>query len=87
MLKIEPGRMASGIVLQLEGRVVGPWVDELRETCESALRQGASLIVDLAGVAFVDREGLALLERLRHRDVVLANCSAFVSEQLRSWPP
>lgn len=71
----------------LEGRVVGPWVDELREACESVLRQGAHLTVDLAGVAFVDREGLALLERLRRREIALSNCSAFVAEQLRAWAP
>ena len=75
------------MVLRLEGRVVGPWVEELRRACELAIERRRAVTVDLAGVWFVERDGLALLARLRHRRVALANCSAFVSEQLKAWTP
>lgn len=84
MLRIEPIEAGGSVVLRLEGRVVGPWVEELRGACESALEQRGRLAVDLAGVGFVDRDGLALLKGLRYRDVMLRNCSAFVSEQLKA---
>jgi len=38
MLKIAvTEQSAQGATLQLEGVVTGPWVEELRTTCESAL--------------------------------------------------
>ncbi len=37
MLKISQGRIVNGIVtLKVEGRLVGPWVGELREACEDS---------------------------------------------------
>jgi anti-anti-sigma regulatory factor len=68
--------------LELAGRVVGPWVDELSRSCERALAIGGALSVDLAQVSFVDREGVQFLKRLRARNVALVNCSPFVAEQL-----
>jgi RNA polymerase sigma-70 factor (ECF subfamily) len=44
----------------------------------------ASLTLDLAEVAFLDRDGVALLRRYRIRDVTLVNCSPFVAEQLKT---
>lgn len=67
----------------LEGRVIGPWVDELRHVCEGILSRGAGLVLDLSDVAFVGREGIELFRTLRDRRVVLRNCSPFVGEQLR----
>jgi anti-anti-sigma regulatory factor len=87
MLRIEPLDTGGSAVLKVEGRVIGPWVEELREACESALAHGAGLTVDLAGVWFVDREGLALLQWRRERDVGLRHCSTFVDEQLKGWAP
>jgi anti-anti-sigma regulatory factor len=68
--------------LELAGRVVGPWVDELSRSCERALAIGGTLSVDLAQVSFVDRDGVQFLKRLRARNVALVNCSPFVAEQL-----
>lgn len=85
MLRIDAIETEGRVVLQVEGRVVGAWVGELLEACEAALAERSLLTVDLAGVEFVDRDGLALLERLRDGEVTLANCSAFVSEQLKAW--
>jgi anti-anti-sigma regulatory factor len=70
--------------LELAGRVVGPWVDELSRSCESVLAIGGTLSVDLGQVSFVDRDGVEFLKRLRARNVTLVNCTPFVAEQLKS---
>lgn len=70
--------------LHLEGRLVGPWVAELKEACARMLGQGRRPHLDLANVSFVDDDGLRLLAQLRGEGAVLAECSPFVSEQLRS---
>jgi anti-anti-sigma regulatory factor len=71
------------LILHLEGRVMGPWVAELRRSCDAALTGGSALTLDLGGVSFIDGEGIALFRSLTGQRVVLENCSPFVSEQLR----
>ena len=55
--------------LRLEGRLGGPWVDELARTWEElhAVRDAGSIRVDLDGVTFVSPSGKALLRRI-HRE-------------------
>ena len=88
MLKIvarHPDRGAA--TLSLEGRVIGPWVGALSQACREVLSSGATLTLDLAGVAFVERDGVSLLKRLVEDGVGVVNCPAFVTEQLKSaWP-
>lgn len=74
-------------LLRLEGRVIGPWVDELRRFCEQVLEGGAPLTLDIAEVAFVERDGVHLLQRLIDRGVAVVNCPAFVTEQLKAVSP
>ena len=84
MLRIELFDRRDGTTtLELAGRVVGPWVDELSRSCERVLGIGGTLTVDLGQVSFVDRDGVQFLKRLRTRDVALVNCSPFVAEQLK----
>lgn len=84
MLKIESTETTDGRPkLRVEGRVIGPWVVELRRACERALAGTAELTLDLSEVAFVDRDGLELLSNLGQRGVRL-DCSRFVAEQLRA---
>ena len=85
MLKIDTAGQAEGrITMRLEGRMVGPWVDELRRACEAHLGDGHVLTLDFSGVSFVDREGVALLRTLRQRHARLANCSPFLKELLNA---
>ena len=73
--------------LRLEGQVTGPWVDELRRACtETSGNNGHSkgqLIIDLAGVSFLDADGIALFRELAARRVLFSNCSTFIAEQLK----
>lgn len=84
MLRIHLGETANETTtLWLEGRVIGPWVEELRKTCEGILVSGTTLVLDLSNVSFVGREGIELVRTLRNRQVALRNCSPFVVEQLK----
>jgi hypothetical protein len=73
--------------LRLEGQVTGPWVDELRRVSTETLgNNGHSperLVIDVAGVSFLDADGIALFHELAARRVLFTNCSSFVAEQLR----
>ncbi len=74
---------AGGTVLNLEGQIIGPWVEELRRTCDGLVENGV-MTLDLARVSFVERRGLDLLRALAARGVRLRRCSAFVAEQLKA---
>ena len=70
--------------LRLEGHIIGPWVEALRRICDGELSDDKQLIVDLADVSFVDRDGVALLAMLTNRQVALVNTQPFVAELLKS---
>jgi ABC-type transporter Mla MlaB component len=85
MLKItDQNSSDDGTTLHLEGEVIGPWVMELRRSCEQELERGRRLILNLAGVSFIDRHGLALIQELMTYQVQLINCSPFLTEQLKA---
>ena len=67
MLKIteQRGKENDAISLILEGRLVGPWVEELNSywfQLTESQRKNAG--IDLSGVTFIDAIGKALLDRL-----------------------
>ena len=67
MLKITPQQDAtvSSVSLVVEGRLAGPWVEELNAYCRkmSEEHQHCS-VIDLTGVTFIDAMGKALLASL-----------------------
>jgi len=71
------------IRFHLEGKLVGPWVEELRRLGEDALSQQKSLILDLEGVRFVDMRGAALLREFSRRQVTQLNSSQFLIRQMK----
>src|SRR5258706_14182048 len=85
MLKIsQAGKANPSVTLKLEGRVIGPWVGELRQVCETLLTEGRKLKLDLTDVAFADADGVAVLTDFKSRGVTIRNCSPFVDAQLSS---
>jgi anti-anti-sigma regulatory factor len=56
------------LVLKLEGRMVGPWVEECRAAWGTlpSMLSGRALWVDLCGTTFVDEAGLELLREIYH---------------------
>ena len=71
------------ITYHIEGRLVGPWVDELRRLGHEAFAQKKSLTLDLEGVRFADHNGIALLQELSQRHVSQLNCSQFLIQQIK----
>jgi ABC-type transporter Mla MlaB component len=58
--------------LVLEGRLAGPWVEELRSYCRHAVEhQQPCRRIDLSGVTFIDADGKLLLTQLWQQGVEL----------------
>jgi ABC-type transporter Mla MlaB component len=88
MLKIsQAGKSGQPFTLKLEGRLVGPWVNELQVICDSLLSEHRPLKLDLSDVAYADTEGVELLADLKLRQVTLENESPFLKEQLKTSGP
>lgn len=88
MLKIsQPTPANHAVTLKLEGRVIGPWVTELKMACEKHLAEKRVVKLDFTDVAFADRSGTALLLDLRSRGVAFLNCSPFLEEELKPTKP
>ena len=85
MLKISESKpVKQTITLRLEGRVVGPWVSELQQICESLVTGRNKVALDLTEVSFADQSGVTLLCSLQTRGIKLLNLAPFVEEQLKS---
>lgn len=69
--------------LILEGRLVGPWVDELKRICDEkgAPSREVPLTVDLCGVTAMDTRGQALLDTLLQRGAAM-RCSDVMNQYL-----
>ena len=67
MLKITENKNAVPVSLSiiLEGKLVGPWVEELNSYWrQMSVNQQSCVVIDLTGVTFIDANGKALLTRL-----------------------
>lgn len=88
MLRIsENNASIETVILLLEGQISNHSVEITRESCEQVLRKGGQLILDMSGVSFADRAGIALLRKLQQQQVKLINCSPFLKEQLKDSMP
>ena len=66
MLRISVNESANGKTMKLEGKIAGPWVEEVSRTWLALTSSlGArELHVDLREVAFIDDRGRALLREI-----------------------
>jgi ABC-type transporter Mla MlaB component len=66
MLKITIHENSGMTTIQLEGKLVGPWVDELNRVWSSLLGSTSArkLEIDLRDIAFVDANGKKLLQEI-----------------------
>jgi hypothetical protein len=84
MLKItEVNQTKDEMTLKLEGKVVGPWVQEIRKACDQALLKIERLTVDMSEVSFIERNAISLFQELQNRNVNFINCSPFLTVQLK----
>jgi len=84
MVRISESGSSDGIrAVKLEGRVVGPCVNEVQTYCQSILSEGLKLTIDMTGVSFLDNSGVGFFRDLMGQQVRLLNCSPFVNELLK----
>ena len=69
MLRVTIQESPQSVTLILEGRLTGPWIREVERAWSAAAdaTSGRKLVVDLAGVSFVEEEGKNLLRRIFER--------------------
>ena len=63
------GGSRSRATLKLEGKVVAEWAALLERECSELLRSRRLVVLDLADVTFVDRNGIQTFERLSQAGV------------------
>ena len=73
MLRIIVQTTSRVTTFRLEGRLIGPWVEELRECWRRArsVLQSKSFVVDLTAVNFLDAAGEELLALLHDQGAEL----------------
>lgn len=73
MLRISVEQHQDTLSFVLEGRLVGPWVDELRALWQERATSGCNsrLTVDLCGLTAMDTSGQRLLDELLQRGATL----------------
>ena len=81
MLRISIEQHASSLSLIIEGRLVSPWVEELRRVAREHTAGAAVLAIDLCGVTAMDADGHALLEELHQAGATL-RCSDVLNQYL-----
>lgn len=59
------------IIFELEGKLAGPWVEELQHCWERALDDGRHSKVILKIVSFIDVQGRGLLTKMHRQGVEL----------------
>lgn len=64
----------------VEGRLVGPWVEELEKTIKASA--SANTRIDISAINFADDRGLKLLHRLKKSGAILEAASPFLNELL-----
>jgi hypothetical protein len=72
-------------VLKLEGKLNGPWVDELQNCWKEAVAEGPhrnAIKIDMRGVSYVDHRGQSLLLRMECAGASLVECSDFIRQVL-----
>jgi hypothetical protein len=78
---VESSKIA--VTLRVEGRITGPWVEELRSACNvHTFPEDVQLSLELVDISFADAPGIALLRELRNQGVGLIRPTPFLAEQL-----
>ena len=83
MLKITSHQHTQRTVLQLEGTITGPWIDELRHHLQDA---NQPIELDLAGISYMDQQAARLIEEFVNQGTKITACSHFAALMLQQNP-
>ena len=81
ILRIADSR--SIVTLKLDGKLLGPWVDELRAAYTLSVNQACCVRLDLSALTFVDEPGSELLLALIESGAEITACSGYVAALLQ----
>jgi hypothetical protein len=81
VLRISVRQDPDTLSLVVEGRLVGPWVDELRRVAYERSTTGVSFTIDLCELIAMDARGHALLDELLRAGATL-RCSDVMNQYL-----
>ena len=85
MLKItKMDENGTTVVLKLEGKVTEQWAALLDGECQAFLRTHKTLLLDCAGVNFLDARGVDVLRNLCLNKVTIIGAPGIVTELLRT---
>ena len=83
MLRITTIHENQHATLKLEGKLLEPWLDELRSASARAKEVSGRVGLDLANLTYADAAGSQFLRSLFHQNVSVSARSPFVAELLR----
>lgn len=83
MLRINHSHCQADATLELDGKLIGPWVAELRRTVDS-LRAHGSIHLRLHHLSFADPDGLRLLSDLRRSGIEIVGETALIEGLMAS---
>ena len=67
MLKVTTTDQNETVTLKIEGRLAGPWVQEVTRAWVTSAGSERTVVVDLSSVTFIDAPGRALLATMSTR--------------------
>jgi len=79
VLRISQRTEGTTVVLLVEGRLAGPWVDELRRVMEPLVEASSAIALELADVHYVDAAGEVLLREAIFGGAQIRRPSTFVA--------
>lgn len=82
MLRITNTRSGKTTRIQLEGKLVGPWVEECRALFDGETALGQKLALDVTEVRYADQEGMKLLRHVAEAGHV-EKSSGYAAELMR----
>jgi ABC-type transporter Mla MlaB component len=83
--RVDGGEGQTIPALKLEGKILGPWVIELRRACEELRVSTSAFCLDLTDVTFIDSAGRGLIHDLVRQGATLPGCSGFIEELLSQY--
>ena len=85
MLRISPqAKTASRVELRLAGQIGSEEAALLADELQCLWRDGIHIVLDLEGIEFIDRVGLALLSQWVAKGLELRGGSRFIQRMLRT---
>jgi hypothetical protein len=86
MLRITQSPSVQLTTINLEGKLLAPWIDEVRAAVAAAQTQGA-VRLNLEAMSFADHAGVELLRELSKQGVPHVGASAFMEVLIAASVP